>query len=388
MVGLGQPQGATHGNSPMKIVQITPYAMDRPGGVQTHVRDLSAWLRQQGHDVRIITPSGHSEKDGVTQLGTYRSMKLHGTAFEVSRAKRHDLHSCVQELQAWGADVVHLHTPWTPMLAWQLWRQLKLPSIAMFHATLPEDTGFDPFKWYICRAARYFHKRLEVVTVPSQAPKTQWQNLGLSPEPTILPPTIDLGRWTAARVPSTGPLHVLYMGRLEERKGLRVLLEAWPKIAGSINDARLTIAGGGALESELRDLTNTRNLPRVTFLPPPSDKDAPALVASADIFAAPATEGESFGLVLIEAMAAGALPIAAANAGFATVMTGTGENLLVPPNDAGAFAEKVVSVSQDKTSRDAFEKWAQSHSQTFDVQSCGPEFLTLYQQAILNARNH
>lgn len=387
MVGLGQPQGTTHGNAPMKIVQITPYAMDRPGGVQTHVRDLSAWLRQQGHEVRIIAPSGFSEKDGVTKLGTFRSMKLHGTAFEVSRAQRHDLNSCVRDLQNWGAEVVHLHTPWTPMLAWQLWRRLKLPSLAMFHATLPEDTGFDPFTWYIRRAARYFHKRLEVVAVPSQAPKAQWYKLGLLPEPTVLPPSIDLGRWRAARTRSSGPLHVLYMGRLEERKGLHVLLEAWPTIAESIKDARLTIAGSGAQEMELRAYAKTHDLSRVTFLPPPSDTDAPALIASADIFAAPATEGESFGLVLIEAMAAGALPVAAANAGFTTVMTGMGTNLLVPPNDANAFADKVIAITQNKTHLDALRDWALSHSQSFDVQNCGPQFLALYQQAKLKAQN-
>lgn len=370
----------------MKIVQICPYAMDRPGGVQTHVRDLSEWLRQQGHEVRIIAPIGDTDIDGAVQLGKCRAIKLHGTEFEISRAGGLDLRSCVRDLQAWGADVTHLHTPWTPMMAWQLWRGLALPSVATFHATLPEDTGFDPFAWYIRRAARYLHKRLQGITVPSAAPQGQWAKLGVAPLPDILPPTINLERWRDARNPRFGPLHVLYMGRLEERKGLRVLLNAWPKIAQSLTDARLTIAGRGPLEPELRAITKTHALPRLTFLPPPSDTDAPALVASADIFAAPATGGESFGLVLIEAMAAGALPVAAANAGFATVLTGAGANLLVPPDDADAFAQKVISVVSDKDRRASYGAWAQTHAATFDVRVCGPAFLSLYHQALNKGR--
>ncbi|SHJ49894.1 Phosphatidylinositol alpha-mannosyltransferase [Shimia gijangensis] len=372
----------------MKIVQISPYAMDRPGGVQTHVRDLSSWLRRQGHEVRIIAPSGHCEEDDITQLGSFRSMALHGTAFEISRASRAELKDCTRSLQDWGAEVVHLHTPWTPMMAWQLWRQLKLPSIAMFHATLPDDTGFDPFTWYIRRAARYFHKRLDCVTVPSLAPQAQWQQLQVPTVPEILPPTIDLSRWHAARTPRSGPLHVLYMGRLEERKGVRVLLEAWPKIAAVLEGARLTIAGGGEQEAQLRALVSSQAIPRVTFLPPPSNAQAPALMASADVFAAPATEGESFGLVLIEAMAAGALPIAAANAGFTTVLTGAGSDLLVPPGDAGAFAKKILSIASDKERRKGLQFWAKTHASAFDVGTCGPAFLSLYQTARQRALTH
>lgn len=388
MVGIGQPQGFYRRRYQMKIVQISPYAMDRPGGVQTHVRDLSNWLRQNGHEVRIIAPSGQSEADGVTQLGTFRKMSLHGTAFEISHAGRSELASCATSLKDWGAEVAHLHTPWTPMMAWQIWRRLNLPSVAMFHATLPEDTGIDPFKWYIRKAARRYYKRLEGIVVPSAAPQAQWRELGLAPVPEILPPTIDLARWRQARIPQKGPFHVLYMGRLEERKGLRVLLGAWPEIAQVIDGARLTIAGGGALETELRSYAKAHDLARVTFLPPPSDAEAPALVASADVFAAPATEGESFGLVLIEAMAAGALPIAAANAGFATVLTGPGADLLVPPGDATALAQKVISLSQHSEWRTRLMEWAKNHAQSFDVQTCGPAFVKLYQEARRRAANN
>uniref|UniRef100_UPI0035696252 glycosyltransferase family 4 protein n=1 Tax=Shimia sp. TaxID=1954381 RepID=UPI0035696252 len=244
----------------MKIVQISPYAMDRPGGVQTHVRDLSHWLRGQGHEVRIVAPPGAAADEGVLTPGRCRNMALHGTAFEVSRAGRAERKACLRDLRSWGAEMVHLHTPWTPMLAWQIWRGLRLPSVATFHATLPEGGGFDPFRAYIRFAARYFHKRLDAIVVPSEAPRAQWRALGVDPLPAILPPVIDLARWRAARQARPPGPHLLFMGRLEERKGVRVLLEAWPAIAAALPGARLTIAGAGALEAPLRKMAEVAAL--------------------------------------------------------------------------------------------------------------------------------
>lgn len=366
----------------MKILQVSPYAMDRPGGVQTHVRDLAQWFRSQGHEVRIVSPPGTGELEGVMALGSFRTMSLHGTSFEISRAARSELRKALSDLQNWGAEVVHLHTPWTPMLAWQVWRALSLPSIATFHATLPEGSGFDPFRWYIRHAARHFHKHLHSTLVPSSAPRAQWQALGVDPLPRISPPAIDLSRWRAARHDRSGGTHLVFMGRLEERKGVRVLLEAWSEIAKALPEARLTIAGDGALKGPLKRFAQEASLPRVEFLPPPSNEEAPALIASADFFMAPATGGESFGLVLIEAMSAGALPVAAANSGYKTVMTNAGQVLLVPSGDAQALARKVVSLVGDKALCAQLRAWASDHAKAFDVSAVGPELLALYSEAI------
>ena len=110
----------------MKIVQLCPYAMARPGGVQRNVRDLSAWLDQQGHETRIIAPPAPGEAPKragrLIKIGRSRAFGTHGTAFELSRASRHELRQTVQELRDWGAELIHMHTPWTPMLVWQFWR--------------------------------------------------------------------------------------------------------------------------------------------------------------------------------------------------------------------------------------------------------------------------
>jgi phosphatidylinositol alpha-mannosyltransferase len=374
----------------MKIVQLTPYAMDRPGGVQSHVRDLSAWLRSQGHEVRIIAPPGqpdHAEESLMT-IGTARPFAIHGTAFEVSRATRAERKQALVELRNWGAEVVHMHTPWTPLLPWQIWRALKLPTIATFHATLPESESFDPMSWALRRVGHYFNRRISRVIVPSEAPYAQWKANKADPLPLILPPAIDLSSWRAAsKLPkSSERLRVVYMGRLEARKGVSVLLKAWRNLQTKLPNPELVIAGTGDEETALRSYAQKHALTNLHFQSPPSDIEARALIASADIFVAPALHGESFGLVLIEAMAAGALPVTADNEGFRTVMTGRGKDLLVPPGDAKALAEKVQQLATDSAHRAALHDWAAHHARRFDVVTVGPDYVALLKEALQTGR--
>ncbi|WP_204112467.1 glycosyltransferase family 4 protein [Shimia biformata] len=367
----------------MKIVEVSPYAIGRPGGVQTHIRDLRAWLIEQGHEVRVLAPPG-PPIEGVTQIGRCRTASVHGTSFELTHATRAELRSCVAELQTWGAEVVHLHTPWVPMLGWQVWRRLNLPTVATFHATLPEDNGPDPVSWFLRRVAGYFNKRVSAVVVPSDGPRAQWIAAGANPVPGIMPPTINLSRWRGARIEKADEtaFNVICLGRLEERKGLFVLLEAWKQVSASLPHAHLTIAGNGSLEQAIRQRIESDALPRVSLLSAPPHEAAPALVAGADAFVAAALGGESFGLVLIEAMAAGVVPVASDNAGFASVLTGPGADLLFPVGDAGALASRLVALAQDRARLVRMRNWAMHHADQFDVTRIGPDYVRLFQSAL------
>ncbi len=367
----------------MKIVHITPYAMTRPGGVQSHIRALAGWCGAAGHEVRIVAPPGEGDAaPDVLTLGRVRNISVHGTRFELTRATRAEISAAVETLQDWGADVVHLHTPWTPLLPWQVWRALNLPTVATFHATLPEG-GFDPLTWALGKAGDYFNARVSRVVVPSRAPLDQWQRRGAAPLPLILPPTIDLSDWRAAK--RDMPLRrdapqIVYMGRLEERKGVQVLLEAWPEVAAALPGATLTIAGSGALEADLRN--RAAPFPSIRFLPPPDATAARALIAGADLFVAPARGGESFGLVLIEAMSAGTVPIAAQNAGYASVLSGEGTALLAPPGNASALAERIIALASDPVEHTRLRDWCATRAAEFDVSALGPDYLSLYRAAL------
>ncbi|WP_435139957.1 glycosyltransferase family 4 protein [Pseudopelagicola sp. nBUS_19] len=369
----------------MKIVQIVPYSMNRPGGVQSNVRDLSAWLRSQGHEVRIVAPNdGSMTQPEIKTLGNVRNVSIHGTRFELSLARRSELTACVSELREWGAQVAHLHTPWTPMLVWQVWRALGVPAIATFHATVPTSTRFDPVSWALRKSTGYFNKRLKKIIVPSEAPQDQWKNFGANPVPLILPPTIDLSTWrqAARSQKKSQSFSAIYIGRLEERKGIRVLLEAWKLVQQKRPDIQLTIAGSGPEDQMLHNMVRNNHIRGVAFHSPPDNACAREMVAKANLLIAPALHGESFGLVLVEAMAAGTLPVAAANSGFSTVLSGMGQNLLVPPGEAEPLANKILELAESKSMRAQMCKWAQTESHRFDVRTVGPKYEALLQAAL------
>ena len=198
-----------------------------------------------------------------------------------------------------------------------------------------------------------------------------------------MPPSVDLAPWRQARkIKQNQGLEIVFLGRFEARKGLDVLLAAWPQIASALPDARLTIAGGGELRPLVEQALVLPHGTRIRLVDRPDDVTARALVGGADIFAAPAPYGESFGLVLVEAMAAGALPVAAANDGYASVMSGEGAALLVPPGDAGAMAQRIVSLAGDRPARERLAAWADARAQGADIRGTGPVFAGLYREAL------
>lgn len=376
----------------MRILQVCPYAMARSGGVQAHVRDLSRRLAADGHEVTIVAPgpgeaiTAGDGRPGLLPLGRHLTIGLSGTRFEVTWVGERALADAVRRLDAPTLDVVHVHTPFVPALPWRVWRAFGRPTVASFHATLPPQ---DRLMRAILRPmARALSRRARATVAVSQSAAEL-----LRPAPTdrpieILPPAIDLGPWYAAgakarpRDPAR-PHRVLFLGRFEARKGLDVLIDAWPRIVelSGATPPELVIAGGGEL-APLAEALAARDPGRVSIVPSPSDDVARRLVAEADLMVAPAPWGESFGLVLIEAMAAGTAVVAAANPGYAGVLTGPGEAALVPPGDAGALARRVVDLLADPVRRDALRTWGLDHARRFDVSAVAPRLLELYRRAV------
>lgn len=367
----------------MRIVQLVPYDMDRPGGVQRHVRDLAHWLTCQGHVTRIVCPPAPGGRAGtqgdITRIGRARMLGAHGTRFEISWAAPREIRALAADLQYWGADLVHAHTPWTPMIAAQVMRALRLPVVATVHATLPRPDAAGLTDRYIRRAARRILPRCAEIVTPSSAPQAMLRALLPNLRPVILPPAIDLAPWAAASAPrDPGALSLVCLGRLEPRKGVGVLLDAWPRIAAALPDAHLTIAGDGPLRAQVAAAPG----PRLTHAARPTDAEARALVGHADILLAPAPYGESFGLILAEALAAGALPVAAANPGYASVLTGAFADLLALPGDPGALADTVIALGSDAARRADLRALAPAHAASFDIAAQGPAYLDLYRRAL------
>ena len=366
----------------MKIAQLCPYAMDRPGGVQRNVRDLAAWLDQQGHETRIIAPPAPGARPkpagNLIELGQSRAFGTHGTAFELSRASGGAVRQVVQELKDWGAELVHMHTPWTPMLVWQVWRRLRLPTAATIHATLPSPDAKGVIDRYIRWSARRILAKSDAIIVPSTAPLEMLHRLDPGLQAAVLPPAVNLQGWRDLPHVTGEGLRLTFIGRLEDRKGVAVLLKAWPEIAAALPKAHLTIAGDG----EMRDQVQAMIGARLTHLGRLQDAEMQSLLSQTDLFLAPAPYGESYGLVLAEAMASGAVPVAAGNAGYTSVIGDSGAALIVPPGDAEALAQKVIELARDPKEIARWRIWASERSRASDVATVGPQYEALFQSVL------
>lgn len=375
----------------MRILQVCPYAMDRRGGVQNHVRDVARRLALLGHEVAIVAPGpGAAGGDPpVVPLGRSMSIGLSGTRFEITWVGGRELGEAARRLDAPSLDVVHVHTPFVPLLPVRVWRAFRRPTVATFHATLPP--GDRLLAAVLAPIARAMRDRAAATVAVSPSAAALLAPARADRPVEILPPAIDLDPWRAAgRVAGPGDrpgdparrARVLFLGRFEARKGLDVLVAAWPEIVrrGGATPPELVIAGGGELEPLVAGLA-ARGPGRVTIVPSPDDADARRLVAEADLMVAPAPWGESFGLVLIEAMAAGTPVVAAANPGYAGVLTGPGANLLVPPGDAEALAARVGDLLADRERLAALRAWGLDHVGRFDVAAVVPRLVAIYEGA-------
>ncbi|MBI5330539.1 MAG: glycosyltransferase family 4 protein [Betaproteobacteria bacterium] len=361
----------------MRILEVCPYHLDRPGGVQRHILDLARALGRAGHDVTVLAPGApgrerQEERDGyrILRLGRFRLWRLHGTAFEAARADAGEL--------AWLADLhrqtpfaaVHFHTLWTPWLPWQVYRLLagRGPRcVATFHDTPPPSWSGQLARQAFRLMSRLLSRRLDAAIAVSDAPAS---HLWLAPNCRLhtLPPCIDLRPLLEASPPQGDGRTILFLGRLEPRKGALLLIRAFALLRQTHPAARLCLAGDGAQAGAARALAAQLGVAQAVDFPGAPDEAAKRrLYRAADLFCAPSPYGESYGLVLAEAMAAGLPVVAAANAGYRTVLTGPGAAGLVAPGDAAALAARLAALLDAPEARRELAAWGRRQALNTDI---------------------
>ncbi|MDQ6934607.1 MAG: glycosyltransferase family 4 protein [Actinomycetota bacterium] len=302
----------------MRIGIVCPYSLDVPGGVQNQIRDLAEELIARGHAVSVLAPT--EETDGLPE---YVVPAGRAVPVPYNGAVGHVLFGPIANarVRRWladgGFDVVHLHEPGTPSLSLLALGSAKMPVVATFHITSPHSR-------FMTAAAGLLRPRLERIdariAVSEYARDTLVQHHG--GEPVIIPNGLYVDRFRNAQVRPEwqGDQTVVFVGRLDEaRKGLPVLLEAFAGLAAERAGLRLLVVGGGDVE-QARELLPEEVRPQVSFLGPVSDSDKVSALASADVYVAPNTGLESFGIVLIEAMAAGTAVLASDIGAFQRVL--------------------------------------------------------------------
>jgi phosphatidylinositol alpha-mannosyltransferase len=331
----------------MRIVQISPYSWDAPGGVQGHIAQLSHHLRERGHDVLVLAPGDKPGfRDGARVVGRPYPVHVNGSVARLCFSPRSS-RIVRKAFSAFGPDVIHVHDPLTPSTAMLGVLHKTAPVVATFHSYFARDHFEGRLYTAVAPLLRPVWRRIDRRLAVSEAARySVCSRMGTLPVE-IVPNGADVelfAQATPADLPDGRIL--LFVGRLEPRKGFPVAVKAFAELAPRYPDLRLVVVGAGeqaqaveALRPELRQ--------RVHMLGKVPNEALPTYHRAADVFVSPATGSESFGIVLVEAMAAG-LPLVASDiAGYREVARHEREGLLVAPSDPRALAAGVRRLLDD-----------------------------------------
>ena len=351
----------------MRVGLVCPYSLTVPGGVQGQVLGLGRALRSLGHDARVLGPCDGAPPDaGVTPLGRSIPTAANGSVAPIAPDLSCQLRT-IRALRDESFDVLHLHEPLVPGPCMTSILFRNAPLLGTFHAAGDSAS----YKW-LNPGVRWLVRRLDQRVAVSEDARQLAQGY-LGGEYTLLFNGIEVDHFAKAEAhPSDGPT-VFFIGRHEPRKGLAVLLEA----AGQLgSDVRFWIAGDGPETADLR--ARHASDPRIEWLGRIDDDEKAARLRGADVFCAPSLRGESFGVVLLEGMAAQTPVVASDLPGYRNVARAGADALLVPPGDACALAAALQTVLTDQACRDALVTSGWQRAEEFSMDNLARRYVELY----------
>lgn len=383
---------AKRSQSSLKIGLVLDDGLDKPDGVQQYILAIGEWLRRRGHDVRyLVGQTSRTDITGVHSLSRNIKVISNGNRMSIpmptSRRKLRDF------LAAEQFDVLHIQTPYSPFMGGQL---ITLASrqtavIGTFHI-LPDSLFINVGNRLLGIWCRRSLRRFDAMLSVSSAAQT-FAKKTFSIDSRILPNVIEYPRFHDAEpLPQYGDdkLTILFLGRLVPRKGCMLLLEAITALVqqqAELPEFRVVICGSGPLEAGLRRYVSQQKLQHlVEFVGFISESDKPAYYASGDIAVFPSRGGESFGIVLLEAMASGrAAVLAGDNPGYRSVMASRAD-LLFDPHSTSALAEKLYELMTNPHKRIQAATWGETYTATFDVELVGQQLEEIYRKALRKRR--
>jgi phosphatidylinositol alpha-mannosyltransferase len=354
----------------LRIGIVSPYSLTVPGGVQQQVLGLARSLRAKGHEVRVLGPCDGPPPDAfVTPLGNSLPTAVNGSiaplAPDASAALR-----TIRALNDEAFDVVHVHEPLVPGPSLTALLVKMAPVVATFHSA-GESAAYRTFS----RQLKWVASRIDIrVAVSKDAVELAQRYIGGDYE--VLFNGIELGDYLS---PSMTPREnaIFFIGRHEERKGLSILLEALSKLP---SDVHLWIASDGPQTAELK--TRFASDTRIEWLGRISDSEKISRMGRASVFCAPSLHGESFGVVLLEAMAAGT-PVVASNLdGYRNVATDDETALLVETGNVADLASALARVLADSRLAARLTANGREHAQRFSMDALADRYIEMYERAL------
>jgi len=365
----------------MKIGIVSPYAYPRPGGANAHIRETYERLRELGHEVRIITaPWGDDpQARDVIPIGRAIAIPFNGSIGRITLSLRLDW-LVNRMLRQEKFDIIHHHEPLVPLLSMQIIDNATCAQVATFHAF----GGFSFSYWAGRRIGEHFLRKLDGRVAVSSAAR-HFVSRYFPGEYQIIPNGVDVDFYANAKpFPEyrDGKFNVLFVGRLEPRKGAMYLLRAYAALKARHPETRLILCNYGPQLGELRRFVRRERLADVLFAGRVSDEDKARFYKTADVFCAPSTGQESFGIVLLEAMAAG-LPIVASDIhGYKKVVQRNVSGLLVEPKDPEAIAEAVERLIREPELRARLGEAASRRAPEYDWKHVTEQLVAFYEEAV------
>jgi phosphatidyl-myo-inositol alpha-mannosyltransferase len=369
----------------MKLALVSPYDFAYPGGVTEHVAHLAEQFSELGHEVHIVAPSSDDETEPpisidaeVHRIGRVVSIPANGSVARITLSLRSYLQA-KRLLQEQHFDLIHLHEPLMPALPLTVLRHSNTTNIGTFHAY--RNT---PLTYFYGKAIlRPFFRKLHGHIAVSNAARA-FVGEYFPADYRIIPNGIDFPTFNTRRPPLVELADerptVLFVGRLEKRKGLRFLLRAWPLILERVPEARLVVVGRGRPLEGYRRFAARQGWSEqdVVFAGYVPSEDLPRYYQAADVFCAPNTGQESFGIVLLEAMAAGAPIVASDIPGYRDVVADGEHGLLVEPKNPAAIADAVSRLLSNPEMRAQMRRAGQAKARNYDWPRVAAQVLDFY----------
>ncbi len=366
----------------MRVLLSCPYAWDAPGGVQVHVRELASRLAARGHETIVLAPAGERVTDDLVRV-VGRPVRIpYGGKIAPICFSRASWRRIRRTLEVFEPDVVHAHEPFSPSTSMMSVLATDAPVVATFHAYHDRSRLLEAAAPLLRSVAR----RIDAAVAVSRA-------AGRFVAPVvpggveIVPNGVDVERFAQPGAPAAGLPDgriLLWVGRLDPQKGFPIMVRAFGRLATEYPDLSLVVAGDGR-DRHATDMLTEDARRRVLMLGSVPNVELPAYLAAADVFASPATGHESFGIVLVEALAAGVPVVATDIPGYREVIRDGVDGLLVPPSDAAALASAIRRVLLEPDLASALAKAGRARAREFSWDVVVPRIEAIYERV---ARRH
>ena len=364
-----------------KIGMVCPYGWDSPGGVQTHIRELTKHLQDEGHQVSVFAPVSDEDRineDWLVNAGKPISIPVNGSVARVlfgpiasSRVK--------QWISQGDFDLLHLHEPAIPSLSLLACSAATGPMVGTFHVSSPKQKAIYAIGPILEPIVEKLTARIAVSESARQTLKDHFDT-----DAVVIPNGIESSQYASAQptIHWRNPHTLGFIGRFEEpRKGLQILLDALPIIARFIPDVRLLIAGPGDGDELIRKLDiGLRN--RIVFLGFLTEQEKASFLKSISVYVAPNTGGESFGIILTEALSAGTPVVASDIPAFQAVLENGDAGLLFKNGDSPDLAKVLIGLLRNEQLQQNLSSKGKLSSQKYDWQVVADQILSVYEMAM------